>query len=389
MEEDQEDLNEPMMEGCDDDISVSDLEERDDSSDEECDEHLGSEFDYSTPSQSNMPMLDPPFPDHPPPDSPTPESLPTPTPSPCRQSPSTAQSLQMPTPPPSRQSPSTAQSLQTPTPSPSRQSPSRAHPLPTSWSSTLQPVHIHSFSSHVGPTVTISESPLEIFELFFSDDLVELVVEESNRYSREVMGDERYAKWRKITADETKGSQSLWVWLNCHLLMTVGRGTHCFITHRSRTGYRVRDFVTYHDVCILSRGSPGYDRLGKVRLIINHLLENSVELYDIHKHVAVDEVMIKFQGRSSLKQYMPLKPTKRVINVWVLAGSTNGYFSRFEVYTGKGDSVEKGLGARVVKGLTCALKAITSSLTTFLPAMFSLLTCWRMEFMAVGQLGRI
>ena len=56
----------------------------------------------------------------------------------------------------------------------------------------------------MGPTVTISESPLEIFELFFSDDLVELVVEESNRYSREVMGDERYAKWRKITADEIK-----------------------------------------------------------------------------------------------------------------------------------------------------------------------------------------
>ena len=70
------------------------------------------------------------------------------------------------------------------------------------------------------------------------------------------------------------------------------------------------DFMTYHDVCTLSRGSPGYDRLGKVRPIINHLLEKSVELYDPHKHVAVDEAMIKFQGRSSLKQYVPLKPTK-------------------------------------------------------------------------------
>ena len=52
--------------------------------------------------------------------------------------------------------------------------------------------------------------------------------------------------------------------------------------------------------------------------------------------------MIKFQGRSSLKQYMPKKPIKRGIKVWVLGDSSNGYFSQLEVYTGKkGNSVEK------------------------------------------------
>lgn len=66
--------------------------------------------------------------------------------------------------------------------------------------------------------------------------------------------------------------------------------------------------------------------------------------------------MIKFQGRSSLKQYMPLKPVKRGIKVWVLADSRNGYFSKFEVYTGKGATAEKGLGMRVVKALTSELK---------------------------------
>ena len=65
---------------------------------------------------------------------------------------------------------------------------------------------------------------------------------------------------------------------------------------------------------------------------------------------------MKFQGRSSLKQYMPLKPVKRGIKVWVAADSTNGYFSRFEIYTEKkGNTVEHGLGARVVKTLTSHL----------------------------------
>ena len=63
--------------------------------------------------------------------------------------------------------------------------------------------------------------------------------------------------------------------------------------------------------------------------------------------------MIKFLGKSSLKQYMPKKPIKRGIKVWVLGDSSNGYFSRLEVYTGKkGNTVEKDLGSRVVKELT-------------------------------------
>ena len=66
-----------------------------------------------------------------------------------------------------------------------------------------------------------------------------------------------------------------------------------------------------------------------------------------------DEAMIKFQGRSSLKQYMPMKPIKRGIKVWILGDSTNGYFSHMDIHTGrKGNEVEKGLGANVVKELT-------------------------------------
>lgn len=66
-------------------------------------------------------------------------------------------------------------------------------------------------------------------------------------------------------------------------------------------------------------------------------------------NMSVDEAMIPFKGQSSLKQYMPKKPVKRGIKVWVISDATNGFVSQFEVYTGKkGDTVEKNLGARVV-----------------------------------------
>ena len=80
------------------------------------------------------------------------------------------------------------------------------------------------------------------------------------------------------------------------------------------------------------------------------------ELYKPHREVAVDEGMNKFQGRSSLKQYMPQKPIKRGIKVWVLGDSHNRYFVDFVVYTGKErDAAVKGLRNKVVLSLTSQL----------------------------------
>ena len=91
-----------------------------------------------------------------------------------------------------------------------------------------------------------------------------------------------------------------------------------------------------------------------MRPIIDHCTRVFLSSYDPHCECAVDEAMIPFQGRSTLKQYIPLKPVERGINVWVWADSHNGYFSQFQVYKGKGSNIspELGLGGSVVKQLT-------------------------------------
>jgi len=90
---------------------------------------------------------------------------------------------------------------------------------------------------------------------------------------------------------------------------------------------RFRELLWYlhfiDNATLLSRRSPGYDRLGKVHPIITYFPAKFVELYNPHKELAVDEAMIKFQGRSSLKQYIPLKPVKQGVGVgrqqeWIL-----------------------------------------------------------------------
>ena len=100
-------------------------------------------------------------------------------------------------------------------------------------------------------------------------------------------------------------------------------------------------------------GSPEYNKLGKVQPVLDKLRHSFLSVYNPGKNVSVDEAMIPFKGRSSLKQYMPQKPVKRGIKVWALADAENGCMANFQVYTGKqGNSVERGLGANVVKTLT-------------------------------------
>ena len=187
------------------------------------------------------------------------------------------------------------------------------------------------------------------------------------RYANQVMGDEKFCKWNRMTVEELKA------FLGFHILMAINHLpslddywrrdpllNYAPIADRiTRDRYReLSRYLHFNDNdTLVPRDSPGYDRLGKVRPLINHMSKKFADLYQPHREVAIDEAMIKFQGRSSLKQYNPMKPIKRGIKVWVLSDSHNGYFSKFQVYTGKeGNRVEHGLGERVVKTLTAELQ---------------------------------
>ena len=53
---------------------------------------------------------------------------------------------------------------------------------------------------------------------------------------------------------------------------------------------------------------------------------------------------------------MPAKPIKHGIKVWCRADAHNGYMCEVQVYTGKSDSAESGLGKRVVLDLARRLE---------------------------------
>lgn len=99
-----------------------------------------------------------------------------------------------------------------------------------------------------------------------------------------------------------------------------------------------------------ARGEPGFSRLQKVQPVLTAIKERLHSVYSPHCQLSVDEAMVPFKGRSSMKQYMPMKPVKRGFKMWVLADALNGYFCDVDPYVGaSGDSSSGfGLGERVV-----------------------------------------
>jgi len=60
----------------------------------------------------------------------------------------------------------------------------------------------------------------------------------------------------------------------------------------------------------LPRQDPNYDKLYKIRPMIDILNNNFKEMWKPYRNQSVDKSMIKFKGKSSIKQYLPAKPIK-------------------------------------------------------------------------------
>ena len=84
-----------------------------------------------------------------------------------------------------------------------------------------------------------------------------------------------------------------------------------------------------------ARGQPGYDKLYKVRPLLDAVVKNFQACYTPTENLSIDESMIGFKGRLAFLQYMPKKPQKWGMKAWVLADSSNGYVWNWKLYTGK------------------------------------------------------
>ena len=231
----------------------------------------------------------------------------------------------------------------------------------------MKETQTHEFKHHVDPTCIVPLSASDTFFLSFTSALFQLVVDETNRYAAECLG-ETCKYWEEVIVEEIKAYLRFMILMGVVRLPSIADYWRTYeISHYAPIASRIsknrffdmQRYLHFADNSSLqSRSSPHYDKLGKIRPVIKVLCEQFSPNYNLHREVSIDEAMIPFKGCSSMKQYMPKKPVWRGLKVWTLADAHNGYVSLIDVYTGrKGDTTEHGLGARVVKDLCSDLSS--------------------------------
>ena len=76
-----------------------------------------------------------------------------------------------------------------------------------------------------------------------------------------------------------------------------------------------------------------YDKCRQTQWLINSIKAAYKAQWSLGKFITIDEMMIRYKGLyCPIRQYMPKKPEKWGVKLWVLADSVSKYVYDFEVY---------------------------------------------------------
>ena len=207
---------------------------------------------------------------------------------------------------------------------------------------------------------------LDLFSVIFTDEIFDHILSETNHYARQKYATKPrlLAAWKDATVAELKAFLGVVIIMGINNLPSIGLywSTNSFLGNpgiqKVMTKNRFEQLMQVLHFNDSSkepkRGEDGFDRLYKIRPVISHFTRKFKESYSPSENISVDEGMIAFKGRLSFRQYMPAKPTKYRIKIWMAADSANGYVLNFEVYLGKepGRERQNGLGYDVVMNMT-------------------------------------
>ena len=186
-----------------------------------------------------------------------------------------------------------------------------------------------------------SDGATEFFCKFFYDNVFDLLVTQTNLYASQ----KHIRHWYDVTTNEIKAFIGILVAMGCHRVPSLEMFWASDPLFRVQPVANVMPRVQFRKILQAihvnddsqapSRGDVMFDKLHKLRPMIDLLNKGFQEQSITSTSQSIDEAIVLFKGRSGIKQYMPLKPTKRGYKIWVRSDSSTGYVYQFQVYTGK------------------------------------------------------
>lgn len=190
------------------------------------------------------------------------------------------------------------------------------------------------------------ESPIDFFNYFFTDELVEKIVSETNLYALQVDPS------KPVNYSPTDVRNYLGILLYTSFLrmpntrfywsdaMGISEIKHVMPINKFE---KLRKFFHINDNSLHKpREHPQHDRLHKIRPLID-TLNIRFRSVPFEQHLSIDEQVCSTKVRHFMKQYQPNKPHKWGFKLFVLSG-VSGFAYQFEIFSGQENNISRANG---------------------------------------------
>ena len=222
--------------------------------------------------------------------------------------------------------------------------------LEESWSKVERKPHVHNSNGQPGLQVPFNKSNARIsdyFKLFASSDFYQTISDQTNLYAEQHFqsnpDDKSSSSWTPTTATEIRHFLVLYFLTGIVQKPQIRQywstdpylQTSVFNQVMTRNRYqKILQFLHFADNSSYDATDSGRDKLFKVRDIIEFLVDRFKTVYIPSESISIDEELLLYKGRLSLKQYIPSKKARFGIKLFSLC-EDSGYLWNSFAYLGK------------------------------------------------------
>lgn len=185
--------------------------------------------------------------------------------------------------------------------------------------------------------------PVDAYLLFLTDDLVDLMVTETNRYADQLIASRvltrkfRLRAWVPTTSAEIKKFLGLILHMGVNVLPETSLYWSKSVLYENNlvplTMERDRFQLLLRMFHFADNSLPHTGRFYKVKPLFDKIVQRFQEVYKPGEEVVIDESMVPFRGRIFFRQYIPGKRHKYGLKLYKLC-TTEAYILNLELYCG-------------------------------------------------------